>query len=457
MDPRNSPYAPGAGTTPITLAGRDDVLERFDVTLSRLEAGRPDVAPLITGSRGSGKTVLLNELVRNAQERGWFVASEEVIPGTSLSDLIAVLAHEVLLEMSRKQRVAANVRRVLGVLKAFTAVSALGVTLNIDVDAVTGTADTGIFSRDLRHLFIEIGNLARQQSVGVAFALDEIHTLRERELDDLNSALHQTAQRKLPVVLVGAGLFPSWQKSGSEGDDPMAISSYAARVSVSTYVRLEPLDAKSARRALVAPARTEQVAFTDEALDAAVGFSMGNAWVIQLVGSAAWEAAERSPIDLHNVRAATSHVEQQLNQWFFPRLLRNCSDEEISLLAVIANHLEDGVARFQSVEELAGLLGIKDRRELRGLISKLAQRDLIELQHLGRQIWDRESFSVRFSAPMLGNYLSQVADITTNAVDAAPLVDAAPAINVASPIGATPAVGRRSPVGDPGRRTTPVV
>jgi hypothetical protein len=138
MDPRRSPYAPGVGTRPIVLAGRDDVLERFDVTMSRLEAGRSDVAPLITGSRGMGKTVLLNELVKNAREKGWFVAVDEVIPTATLSALIAVQAHEVLLEMSRRHRVAANVRRVLGILKAFTAVSALGVTLSIDADAVTG-------------------------------------------------------------------------------------------------------------------------------------------------------------------------------------------------------------------------------------------------------------------------------------------------------------------------------
>lgn len=242
----------------MTLAGRDDVLERFDVTLSRLESGRPDVAPLITGSRGLGKTVLLNKLVQNAKQRGWFVASEEAIPGTPLSALIAILAHEVLLEMSRRHRIAANVRRVLGILKAFTAVSALGVTLNIDADAVTGTADTGIFSRDLRRLFIEIGTLAQQQSVGVVFALDELHTLYETELEDLNSALHQTAQRQLPVAFIGAGLFPSWQKSGNQNVDPTIVDSYPARMSASTYIRLKPLDVEASKRALAGPCRTSR-------------------------------------------------------------------------------------------------------------------------------------------------------------------------------------------------------
>jgi hypothetical protein len=400
MDPWRSPYAPGVGTRPVTLAGRDQILERFDITLSRLETGRPGVAPLITGSRGSGKTVLLNELINRARERGWFVGSEEVIPETPLSTLIAILAHEVLLEMSKRHRVAANVGRVLGILKAFTAVSALGVTLNINVDAVTGTADTGIFSRDLRRLFIEIGELAKQQSVGVIFALDEVHRLDEDELSDLNSALHQTAQRQLPVTFVGAGLFPSWQKSGLEEPDPTRIDSYDARLSTSTYMRLMPLDSTASRQALAGPALVEQVTFTEEALDAAIAFCQGNAWILQLLGAAAWEAAERSPIHLDDIKEAKSQVTQQLDQWFFPKLVRNCSGEEIRVLTFIASRLDTDVAEFESTEMVDRILGVNSRR----ILSMLAWRDLIELESRHMQILDGERFSARFSMPMLGNY-----------------------------------------------------
>jgi hypothetical protein len=442
MDPRRSPYAPGVGTRPIVLAGRGDVLERFDITLSRLEAGLADVAPLLTGSRGSGKTVLLNELVKNAQQRGWFVASEEVIPGTSLSVLIAVLAHEVLLEMSTRHRVAANVKRVLGILKAFTAVSALGVTLSIDADAVTGTADTGIFSRDLRRLFIEIGELAKQQSVGVVFALDEVHTLNEDELDDLNSALHQTAQRQLPVAFIGAGLFPSWQNSGGQEVDPTNVDSYEARMSATTYIRLEPLDAQASRQALEGPASTEQVKFTGEALDAAVAFCMGNAWIIQLLGSAAWEAAERSPIDHRDVKEAMNRVKQRLNQWFFPRLVRNCSNEEIRLLVEIANRLDAGVANIQSVDGLDRALGISNSRNL---LSRLAGRDLIELKR-DYKIWEDAGFDIRFSMPMLGDYFRR-SDIHANSTTGAINDDALP--RDANPYSRTTAPSPGPPSGQP--------
>ena len=39
MDPRKNPYAPGAGTKPPALVGRDEQIENFDILLQRLENG----------------------------------------------------------------------------------------------------------------------------------------------------------------------------------------------------------------------------------------------------------------------------------------------------------------------------------------------------------------------------------------------------------------------------------
>jgi len=41
MDPKTNPYAPGAGTQPPELAGRDDILKECDVALARVLMGRP--------------------------------------------------------------------------------------------------------------------------------------------------------------------------------------------------------------------------------------------------------------------------------------------------------------------------------------------------------------------------------------------------------------------------------
>ena len=92
MDPRNNPYAPGAGTPPPELAGRDDLIERTAVALDRIRAGRSARSFIFYGLRGVGKTVLLNKVRQDAEARGfanlWTEAPEE-------RSLPALLAPEI--------------------------------------------------------------------------------------------------------------------------------------------------------------------------------------------------------------------------------------------------------------------------------------------------------------------------------------------------------------------------
>ena len=69
MDPRTNPYAPGAGTPPPELAGRDDLIERAAVALDRIRNGLASKSLLMVGLRGVGKTVLLNRMRRDAEAR----------------------------------------------------------------------------------------------------------------------------------------------------------------------------------------------------------------------------------------------------------------------------------------------------------------------------------------------------------------------------------------------------
>jgi hypothetical protein len=50
--------------------------------------------------------------------------------------------------MSASRRYGDKIKRAFGVLKAFTSIGILGVTLKIDAELIPGTADSGIFKRD---------------------------------------------------------------------------------------------------------------------------------------------------------------------------------------------------------------------------------------------------------------------------------------------------------------------
>lgn len=401
MDPRDSPYVPGAGTRPYFLVGREEVVESFEATLDRLERGRSATAPVITGSRGTGKTVLLNTLIDRARERGWFAAVEEVTPGSSLPRLLAFMARDVLFEMSARRRLGDRVQRAFGVLKAFTSVKAFGIEIAIDAEAVPGKTDTGDLARDLRGLFVELGTLARDHGVGVVFGLDEVHVLDERELDALHFALHKAAQDNLPIAFVPCGLFPSWQNGAQkEGSPTTKPSSYVARMYAPFYVRLRRLSAGQVRDALVDPAAAEAAAWTEGAVQVAVEFCEGNPWLVQMLANAAWAAASGSVVEREDVIRAAQDTDQQLREWFMPRLLRDLDEDERSVLTSMARHGKQGAVPFSVL--------LKDGWDPEHLVrttARLARRDLVEID-TGDDLWVLiEHNSASFTVPRLGTYL----------------------------------------------------
>ncbi len=70
--PRN-PFRPTFGVSPHVLAGRDRLLADFELALAE-GPGSPYRAILVSGARGIGKTVLLNELEDVARGLGWVIA-----------------------------------------------------------------------------------------------------------------------------------------------------------------------------------------------------------------------------------------------------------------------------------------------------------------------------------------------------------------------------------------------
>ena len=67
MDPVSNPFAPGAGTQPPEMAGRDRILNDAKIALERVKVGRPARSQMLLGLRGVGKTVLLNRIDQMAK------------------------------------------------------------------------------------------------------------------------------------------------------------------------------------------------------------------------------------------------------------------------------------------------------------------------------------------------------------------------------------------------------
>ncbi len=283
MDPVRNPYNPGAGTRPPALVGRDGEIEAMDVTLQRLLRGTNSQSQLLTGLRGTGKTVLLNEFEDLAEGRGYFHEYIEVNEDGTLAPAIAAALRRVLLAMDAKRRLGDAVRRALGVLKAFSIRIPDGPELSIDVDAVFGPADSGELGADLAGLFVEVGEIARANDTGILLAIDELHYVDQSTLTALLVGLHRATQERLPITISGAGLPTLAALTGK-------AKTYAERMFVLS--RMGMLTEAQAADALQTPARSENVVWEDKAIARALELTRCYPYFLQEFGKHAWDVAD---------------------------------------------------------------------------------------------------------------------------------------------------------------------
>jgi len=311
MDPIRNPFAPGADTPPPELAGRDELRESLRVALERARIGRPAKSAMLVGLRGVGKTVLLDRVREDAEAAGIHTVRIEAPEGRSLPALLAPQLRQALLRLSQIEAAKEIAVRGLRALAGFA--SKLKVTfgdieVGIDHAPEPGLADNGDLEHDLQALFEQVGLAAKSAGTALVIFIDELQYVEEPQLAALITAMHRTEQRRLPVVLVGAGL-P--QLRGRMGN----AKSYAERLF--DFPTIGPLPPQAASLAIEKPLRDENVRITPEALSQILQITQGYAYFLQQWGSHTWRAAKASPIDLDAVTVASVTALAAMDESFF--------------------------------------------------------------------------------------------------------------------------------------------
>ncbi len=311
MDPVHNPFLPGAGSPPPELTGRDALLEQFRVAAERARLGRTGKSLLLIGVRGVGKTVLLERMRETAEERGLHPLRLEAQEQQSLPGLLAPALRVLLLKLSRHAQAKELATRALRGLAGFVnglKLSYADIELGMDLEAEPGLADIGDLEPDLRSLLEAVGQAARKANTAVLLLLDELQYVQEKELAALISALHHCAQRRMPVLLSGAGLPHLRTLSGQ-------AKSYAERLF--DFIELGPLDEKAAAEAIEKPILAEGAKINRNALARIVEITQGYPYFLQEWGKHSWDTAPRSPIRLADVEAADEIARAALDAGFF--------------------------------------------------------------------------------------------------------------------------------------------
>jgi hypothetical protein len=311
MDPVRNPFAPGAGTPPPELAGRDELRETVRVAIERVRLGLPTKSILMVGLRGVGKTVLLDRMRDDAEAAGIQTVRIEAPEGRSLPAMLAPQLRQALLRLSRNEKAKVLAQRALRGLAGFARalkVKYQDIEVGLDFDPEPGLADNGDLEHDLQALLEVVGAAAQKAGTALVLFIDELQYVQEDQLAALITALHRTAQRRLPVVLVGAGL-P--QLRGQMG----RAKSYAERLF--DFPEIGPLPAAAARIAIAKPATQQGVAVLDDALALILRETHCYPYFLQEWGKHAWDAADASPITREDVRVASKAAVAALDESFF--------------------------------------------------------------------------------------------------------------------------------------------
>ena len=385
MDPVRNPFAPGAGSRPPELAGREDIISTADTALQRVLLGRPAQSQMLLGLRGVGKTVLLNTIENMAEQRGYLTSFIEAPEDRTLTDLLYPRIHQLLRKLSRIETAKVAAHSALRALRSFA--SAFKITVGdfeLSVDPEPGVADSGNLEYDITELFLKVGEAAKVAGKGWALLIDEVQYLSPQELGALIVAIHRVNQKALPVLLFGAGLPAIAALSGD-------AKSYAERLFI--FPKVDALSREHAANAIRQPIDEEGESISDDLLETIVTLTRGYPYFLQEWGYQVWNASPQSPIAIGCIETAQRAALRRLDEGFFKVRIDRLTPKEKEYVIAMAR-LGGGPYRSADVADVLGekLTSLGPRRAqiiAKGMIYSPAHGD------------------IAFTVPMFDEYLQR--------------------------------------------------
>ena len=332
--PKN-PFTATVGKTPAVLAGRDEYLHDFDAAIQD-GPGSHERISIITGPRGVGKTVLLNEFEAVAQSHAWHVISETTTRG--FNERIRDRAFKLVQELSDEPK-----RRLSGIKIPY---------LGFDTESVSTYSPTPTLRSVLDELFdyqTEIDARLGQEPVGLLITLNELHYAHMDEIIEFGTTIQHLVREDREIAVAMAGI-PGAVKpllAADEGRNPVTFLRRANRIETG-MVSIEEV-----RMALEETTAQAEVSWTSEALDAASKATGGYPFMIQLVGQHAFRNLTDDVIDEDAVSHGIGAARRKLGQLVHEPSLADLSEVDRTFLTAMST--DDGPSRMSDVAARMGV------------------------------------------------------------------------------------------------------
>lgn len=383
MDPVRNPFAPGAGSQPPELAGRQLIIEDARVAIERALLGKPSRSQMFLGLRGVGKTVLLNAVDTMAKERGHFTSIIEAPESKPLGELLLPRVHQVLRKLSLTDNAKAKVHDAMRALRSFASAFKFEYgDLAIAVDPEVGIADSGDLENDLPELFVRVGEAAKAAGKAWTLLIDEVQYLGQKDLAALIVSLHKINQANLPVLFFGAGLPQVAALSGE-------AKSYAERLF--HYPDIGALSESDAKAAIRQPVNDEGARIEDDALTEIFLKTRGYPYFLQEWGHQSWNLAQGDTITLNDARQAEARTLKRLDEGFFKVRFDRLTPKEREYVIAMAK-LGNGPYRSSDIADALGETAQSLGPRRAQIISK-------------GMIYSPSHGDIAFTVPMFNNYL----------------------------------------------------
>lgn len=335
-----NPFRPGAGHRPPFLAGREQEFSDIEGYLRQEEILCNVV---ITGLRGVGKTVFLEELRKPASIKKWYWVGTDLSESASISE--ENLATRLLADLS----VVTSAFQYIEKQPAgpgFTNQST-SIIRRVDFAYLKAVFDStpGLIVDKLKYV-LELSWTAINNGggKGIIFAYDEAQNLADhaaKEQFPLSMLLDifQSIQRKgIPFMLILTGLPTLFPKL-------VEARTFAERMfHVVTLNRLEPADC---RDAITKPVETYPIKFTKTGIDRIVEVSGGYPYFVQFICRESFDLVLRKEILDEN---RFQSIVAKLDTDFFAGRWARATDRQRDLMNLIAD-LPNAESEF-SVQEI---------------------------------------------------------------------------------------------------------
>lgn len=322
-----NPFSPRSGATPPYLVGRktelSDLARGFDSPLHD-----PSGNIVITGLRGTGKTVLLNKAQETAENRSWKVVDTYLSDDGLLDRVHTKIDNLLAPHHSKSGRTPSG-----GQLGAF------GVSLGFDTEIQKLTLDT-----KMKYLAQET------DASGLLITIDEVHSTAgdaQRQLGELGNEIQLAQRQDVPVMAVMAGL-PGGIKELLRDKDELGgrkASTFLRRAHRMPIGEISYEEIWGAYRdALNQGGKFAATEVVDLVADAAKGYP----YLFQLIGFHVWERSG-AIISVTEARAAVDFAKRRLGQLVHDTALADLSAKDKTFLLAMSN--SNGPTRMADIKD----------------------------------------------------------------------------------------------------------